>query len=140
MSVNKIDRDYNVPILMSNPVILTIFYISTNSKIWILQFYIDFVYPSGKPMIPHLLRCRGFAVNDYSFTLGRLGYGASSTFAQSGWYKLSLFFAAFQSSLIPNFTLKQLNLVKLCQCILQILSNILLRYQIILAHDSSLIS
>ena len=35
-----------------------------------------------KPMIPHLLRCRGLAVADYSFTLGRLGSGASSTFAQ----------------------------------------------------------
>ena len=33
MGVNKIDRDYNVLILMGNPVILTIFYISTNSKI-----------------------------------------------------------------------------------------------------------
>jgi len=35
-------------------------------------------------MIPHLQRCRGFAVDDYSFTLGRLGYGASSTFARLG--------------------------------------------------------
>jgi hypothetical protein len=39
-------------------------------------------------MIPHLLRCRGFAVDDYSFTLGRLGFGASSTFAQLGLYLL----------------------------------------------------
>jgi hypothetical protein len=28
-----------------------------------------FIYPSGKPRIPHLLRCRGFAVKYYSFTL-----------------------------------------------------------------------
>jgi len=49
-----------------------------------MQFYIDFVYPSGKPRILHLLRCRGFAVDDYSFTLGRLGSEASSTFAQLG--------------------------------------------------------
>jgi hypothetical protein len=28
-----------------------------------------FIYPSGKPRIPHLLRCRGFAVKCYSFTL-----------------------------------------------------------------------
>ena len=28
-----------------------------------------FIYPTGKPRIPHLLRCRGFAVKYYSFTL-----------------------------------------------------------------------
>jgi hypothetical protein len=28
-----------------------------------------FIYPSGKPRIPHLLRCRGFAVKCYTFTL-----------------------------------------------------------------------
>jgi len=44
----------------------------------------DFVYPPGKPMAPHLLRCRGFAVADYSFTPGRLASGAPSTFAQLG--------------------------------------------------------
>jgi len=38
-------------------------------------------YPPGKPKIPHLLRCQGFAVNYYSFALGRLGSAASSTFA-----------------------------------------------------------
>jgi len=27
------------------------------------------VTPSGKPMIPHLLRCQGLGVNDYSLTL-----------------------------------------------------------------------
>jgi len=36
-------------------------------------------------MIPYLLRCRGFAIDDYSFTLGRLGSGASSAFAQLGY-------------------------------------------------------
>ena len=35
-------------------------------------------------MPPHLLRCQGFAVADYSFTLGRLEAGAPSTFAQLG--------------------------------------------------------
>ncbi len=35
-------------------------------------------------MIPHLLRCQGFAVNDYSFTLERLESAASSTFATLG--------------------------------------------------------
>jgi hypothetical protein len=33
-------------------------------------------------MIPHLLRCQGFAVVYYGFTLGRLESGASSTFAK----------------------------------------------------------
>jgi len=35
-------------------------------------------------MAPHLLRCQGFAVGNYSVTLGRLEAGAPSTFAQSG--------------------------------------------------------
>jgi hypothetical protein len=30
------------------------------------------VYPSGKPMIPHFLRCQGFAVAYYGFTLDAL--------------------------------------------------------------------
>ena len=33
-------------------------------------------------MTPHLLRCQGFAVAYYGFTLGRLGSEASSTSAQ----------------------------------------------------------
>ena len=28
-----------------------------------------FVYPSGKPMTPHLLRYQGLAVDDYDFAL-----------------------------------------------------------------------
>jgi len=28
------------------------------------------IYLTGKPRIQHLLRCQGFAVNQYSFTLG----------------------------------------------------------------------
>jgi hypothetical protein len=35
-------------------------------------------------MPPHLLRCQGLAVDDYSFALGRLEAGATSTFAQLG--------------------------------------------------------
>ena len=31
-----------------------------------------FVYPAGKPMIPHLLCCQGFGVDDYSQTLDAL--------------------------------------------------------------------
>jgi len=41
------------------------------------SFFWHIFYPSGKPMIPHLLRCQGFAVVYYSFTLGRLGSTAS---------------------------------------------------------------
>jgi hypothetical protein len=62
-----------------------------------------FVYPSGKPMSPHLLRCQGLAVDDYSLTSAELSRGppldaltersgdpasgeagATSTFAQLG--------------------------------------------------------
>ena len=35
-------------------------------------------------MPPHLLRCQGLAVDDYSVALGRLKAGATSTFAQLG--------------------------------------------------------
>jgi hypothetical protein len=38
-------------------------------------------------MAPHLLRCQGFAVGDYNFTLGRLEAGVPSTFAQLGSYR-----------------------------------------------------
>ena len=34
-----------------------------------------FVYHSGKPRIPHLLRYQGFAVDDYGFTLDALDLG-----------------------------------------------------------------
>ena len=44
-----------------------------------------FCLPCGKADdTPQFLRYRGFAVSDYSFTLGRLGSGASSAFAQLG--------------------------------------------------------
>jgi len=42
------------------------------------------VYPPGKPMTPHLLRCQGFGVANYSQTLERLEAAASSTFATLG--------------------------------------------------------
>jgi hypothetical protein len=35
-------------------------------------------------MSPHLLRCQGLAVDEYSFALGRLEAEATSTFAQLG--------------------------------------------------------
>jgi REP-associated tyrosine transposase len=47
-------------------------------------FKSHFVYPAGKPMAPHLLRCQGFAVGNYSFALGRREAGVPSAFAQLG--------------------------------------------------------
>jgi hypothetical protein len=38
----------------------------------------------------HLLRCQGLAVDNYSVALGRLEAGATSTFAQLGFYTISL--------------------------------------------------
>ena len=35
-------------------------------------------------MSPHLLRCQGLAVENYSVALGRLEAGPTSTFAQLG--------------------------------------------------------
>ncbi len=43
-----------------------------------------FVYPAGKPIIPHLLRYQGLAVMHYGFALGCLGSVAFSTFDQPG--------------------------------------------------------
>ena len=54
------------------------------SEIMSLSFYFYFVSPPGKPMAHHLRRCQGFVVAYYDFTLGRLGYGVPSTFAQLG--------------------------------------------------------
>jgi len=59
-------------------------YISCISEIENVKKPLHFVYPSGKPMIPHLPRCQGLAVVYYGFTLGRLEAGAPSTFAQLG--------------------------------------------------------
>jgi hypothetical protein len=36
-------------------------------------------------MLPHLLRCQGLGVGDYTLALGRLETGAASTFAQLGY-------------------------------------------------------
>jgi hypothetical protein len=35
----------------------------------------SFVYLSGKPMMPHLLRYQGLAVDDYGFALDALNMG-----------------------------------------------------------------
>jgi len=44
-----------------------------------------FVYPAGKPIIPHLFRYQGLAVVYYGFALGCLGSGPFSAFAQLGY-------------------------------------------------------
>ncbi len=49
--------------------------ISTSSEIGILLIYLDIVYPAGKPMIPHLRCCQGFAVAYYGFTLDAMNLG-----------------------------------------------------------------
>jgi hypothetical protein len=41
----------------------------------ILFWYLHFVHPSGKPIIPHLQRCQGFAVAYYGFTLDAFDLG-----------------------------------------------------------------
>jgi len=64
---------------------MRVVYNSCISEIKIIKKPLYFVYPAGKPMIPHLLRCQGLAVNNYGFTLGRLESGAPSTFAQLGY-------------------------------------------------------
>ena len=50
---------------------------------------LHFVYPSGKPMIPHLPCCQGFAVIYHGFALGRLESEAPSTFALLGYKAIS---------------------------------------------------
>jgi len=38
-------------------------------------FYLDFVYPVGKPMIPNLLCYQGLAVDHYGFALDAVELG-----------------------------------------------------------------
>ena len=49
-------------------------------------------------MPPHLLRCQGIAVDNYSFTLGRLEAGAPLTFAQLGYKRIE----CIQDSPVPS--------------------------------------
>ena len=49
-----------------------------------------FVYPSGKPMIPHLLRYQGFAVGYYAAKQILLGYGFTLDALELGHPRLSL--------------------------------------------------
>jgi hypothetical protein len=56
-------------------------------------------------MPPHLLRCQGLAVNDYSFALGRLEAGAPSTFAQLGLKKTFQVFFCASAFLSPSLFL-----------------------------------
>jgi hypothetical protein len=52
-------------------------------------------------MPPHLLRCQGLAVEDYSLAHGRLEAGAPSTFAQLGLNLLTLFVHLKQNLVYP---------------------------------------
>ena len=54
------------------------FNISTISEIWILLFYLVFVYPSGKSIIPYLPCYQGLAVDDYGFPLDAADMGHHS--------------------------------------------------------------
>ena len=40
---------------------------------------------AGKPMAPHLLCCQGFAVDDYSFALGRLVVAKRKSRRRGSW-------------------------------------------------------
>jgi len=42
------------------------------------------IYPTGKPMAPHLLRCQGFAVNYYSCTLDANAFRSETKIPLSG--------------------------------------------------------
>ena len=47
-----------------------------------VHFKSHFVYPVGKPILPHLLLCQWFRVGDYTLNIGRLEAGAPSIFTQ----------------------------------------------------------
>jgi hypothetical protein len=49
-------------------------YFLESTKSGILKSFLirPLVYPSGKPMMPHLLRCQGFGVDYYSLNLDAL--------------------------------------------------------------------
>jgi len=50
-----------------------------------VYFKLHFIYPEGKPMAPHLLCCQGFAVDDYSFALGRLVVAKRKSRRRGSW-------------------------------------------------------
>jgi len=50
-----------------------------------VYFKLHFIYPMGKPMAPHLLCCQGFAVEDYSFALGRLVVAKRKSRRRGSW-------------------------------------------------------
>jgi len=49
-------------------------YLLESTKSGIVKWHLihPVVYPSGKPMMPHLLRCQGFGVDYYSLNLDAL--------------------------------------------------------------------
>ena len=64
------------------------------SKESITYFIISTFYPSGEPILPHLLCCSGFAVKDHSFILCALHMRQPQLVNNSGkltWFLLLLF-------------------------------------------------
>ena len=53
-------------------------------------FFLYFVYPLGKPKIPHFLCCQGFAVGNYGFTLDASDLGHPRLSLNEGIKKLLL--------------------------------------------------
>ena len=52
-------------------------YIPTTKEMKFVYFKLNFIYPAGKPIIPHLLRYQRLAVGNYSITLDALDLGYS---------------------------------------------------------------
>jgi hypothetical protein len=75
LSVNKSENYHNIFISMRFLMMRFVINLSTISEIWILLFYLVFVYPSGKPIIPHLFCYQGLAVDDYGFALDASDWG-----------------------------------------------------------------
>ena len=84
LCVNKMKRLLNILKIKIVNYVYKTNYSSFTDKMKFVYFKFHFIYPTGKPMAPHLLRCQGIAVGNYSFSLGRLGAGAPSTFAHLG--------------------------------------------------------
>jgi len=79
------------------------FNISTISEIWILLFYLVFVYPLGKPIIPYLLCYQGLAVDDYGFALDAADMGHHSQRRTSlGFRSIEAKFSATADALLFN--------------------------------------
>jgi hypothetical protein len=83
------------------------------------HFKSHFDYPAGKPILPRLLRCQWFRVGDYTFAIGRLEAGATSTFAQLGFKNVS-----YKQKVISYLLLAIRNQLRPRGCPLQITNNL----------------